>query len=299
LIADQAAGLRDLMAPPAPRGAPRTRVIAVSSGKGGVGKTTLTINLALSLARDGRKIVILDGDLGLANVDVMLGLVTRWNLGHVVSGERELAEVLQPVARASGVWVIPGGSGLEELANLSDERRAHLIRSMAQLDGRADLLLIDTAAGISTEVSSFLAAAPELIVVTTPDPTAITDAYALIKVAARVSDRGSTIRLVVNQVNDVGEAREVARKIVTVAREFLNVDVRLLGHVPHDPYVGRAIRRQLPIALSYPSSPAALAIAQLGKQLTGQVDESRSSIIGFLKRMAGLGAPASAELGAP
>jgi flagellar biosynthesis protein FlhG len=297
LIADQAAALRELMSPPARPLAPRTRVIAVSSGKGGVGKTTLTVNLAISLAREGRKVVILDGDLGLANVDVMLGLVSGPTLQHVVAGERQLAEVLQPVARARGVWVIRGGSGLEELANLSDERRRHLIGSLAQLDGRADLLLIDTAAGISTEVSAFLAAAPELIVVTTPEPTAITDAYALIKVAARASRGAATMRLVVNQANDVGEAREVARKIVMVAREFLNLDVALLGHVPHDPYVGRAIRRQLPIALSYPSSPAALAIARLGKQLTGQVDESRSSIMGFLKRMAGLRAPAAAGQG--
>jgi flagellar biosynthesis protein FlhG len=289
------------MQPPAGR-LVRTRVIAVASGKGGVGKTTLTVNLAIALARQGRKVIVLDGDLGLANVAVMLGLAPRATLEHVIAGRRRLAEVLVPAP--GGFWVIPGGSGLEELANLSDERRRHLIGSMAQLDGRADVLLIDTAAGISAEVSAFLAAAPELLVVTTPEPTAITDAYALVKIANRTScaPAAGTIRLVVNQVNDVGEAREVARKITLVAREFLNLDLDLLGHVPTDPYVGRGIRRQAPILLSYPSSTASLAIARLGERLTGrvsQVDVNRSSIMTFLRRMAGFTAPATVRQGVP
>jgi flagellar biosynthesis protein FlhG len=303
VVPDQAAALRELMRPPAAAGRlARTRVIAVSSGKGGVGKTTLTVNLAIALAGRGRKAIVLDGDLGLANVAVTLGLAPRATLEHVIAGRRALADVLTPAP--GGFWIIPGGSGLEELANLSDERRRHLIGSLAQLDGRADVLLIDTGAGISTEVSAFLAAAPELLVVTTPEPTAITDAYALIKVASRASPAtgAGTIRLVVNQVNDVGEAREVARKITLVAREFLSLDLELLGHVPADPYVGRAIRRQAPILLSYPSSPASLAIARLGDRLIGQasqVDGNGSSIMTFLRRMAGFTAPATARQGVP
>ena len=298
-VPDQATALRELMQPRRGRGLASTRVVAVSSGKGGVGKTTLTVNLAIALANRGRKVIVLDGDLGLANVAVTLGLAPRATLEHVIGGRRRLAEVLVPAP--GGFWLVPGGSGLEELANLSEERRRDLIDSLAELDGRADLLLIDTAAGISSEVSAFLAAAPELLVVTTPDPTAITDAYALIKVARRASAAG-TIRLVVNQVNDVGEAREVADKMRAVARQFLNLDLDLLGHVPSDPYVGRSARRQAPILLSYPSSPASLAIARLGERLIGeraQVDVRHGSIMTFLRRMAGVATAATVGQGVP
>src|SRR5438128_1314990 len=196
----------------------RTRVLAVASGKGGVGKTNLTVNLAIALAREGKRAVVLDGDLGLANVDVLLGIHPRYTLQHVMSGQRSLGEVM--VAAPGGIWVVPGASGLEELADMSEEQRQYLIGALGELDGRVDVLLIDTAAGVSREVSAFLEAAPEVIVVTTPEPAAITDAYALIKVASAASDGGPTLRLVVNQANDVGEAVGVARKLQTVARQF-------------------------------------------------------------------------------
>src|SRR5581483_2907151 len=181
---DQASELRRLMQPARTTGRDvssptRTRVLAVASGKGGVGKTNLTVNIGIALARDGKRVVVLDGDLGLANVDVLLGLTPKWTLQHVVAGECELVDAL---CRApGGIWVIPGGSGVDQLANLSVEGRRRLVDSLASLDGQADVLLVDLAAGVSEDVSTLLAAAPEVLVVTTPEPTAITDAYALVK----------------------------------------------------------------------------------------------------------------------
>jgi flagellar biosynthesis protein FlhG len=294
---DQAAALRELMRPTPRQPLRHTRVIAVASGKGGVGKTSLTVNLAIALAREGKRAVVLDGDLGLANVDVLLGVQPRYTLEHVVSGQRSLGEVMVPAP--GGIWVVPGASGLEELADMSDEQRQCLIASLAELDGRADVLLIDTAAGVSREVSAFLEAAPEVIVVTTPEPTAITDAYALIKVAASTRSAGSEqprqgaprFRLVVNQANDVGEAIGVARKLQTVARQFLDIELESLGHVPTDRSVPRSTRGQVPLLVAYPSSPAALRVVDLARRLTattGQPGAGDSGVATFLRRMAGV-----------
>jgi flagellar biosynthesis protein FlhG len=288
---DQAAALRELMRPAARQPLRRTRVIAVASGKGGVGKTNLTVNLAIALAREGKRAVVLDGDLGLANVDVLLGIQPRYTLQQVVAGERTLGEVM--VQAPGGIWVVPGASGLEEMANLSEEQRQQLVAALGELDGRADVLLIDTAAGVSREVSAFLEAAPEVIVVTTPEPTAITDAYALIKVAsaARDANRRPLFRLVVNQANDVGEAVGVARKLQSVARQFLNVEVESLGYVPSDRSVSRSTRGQVPLLVAYPSSPSALRIVELARRLSSSaapVDGDDSTIMGFLRRMAGV-----------
>ncbi len=285
---DQAAALREMMRGPRRAGrSGASRVIAIASGKGGVGKTSLSINLGICLVREGARVIILDADLGLANVDVALGIVPRWTLEHVIAGTCDLVDVLQ--AGPEGILILPGASGIEEMANLGPEQRRHLTESLAQLESQAEIVLIDTAAGIGAEVSSFVATAPEVIVVTTPEPTAITDAYALIKVATRQAATAPRLHLVVNQAHDVGEAREVARKIIAVAREFLDVELTLLGSIPSDSYVGRAIRQQNPLVVRYPSSPASLAIARLARELLGsrtQVDGTRSGIIQILNRVA-------------
>ena len=295
---DQAAALRELMRPAPRQPLRRTRVLAVASGKGGVGKTNLTVNLAIALAREGKRAVVLDGDLGLANVDVLLGIHPRYTLQHVMSGQRSLGEVMVPAP--GGIWVVPGASGLEELADLSEEQRQSLISALTELDGRADVLLIDTAAGVSREVSAFLEAAPEVIVVTTPEPTAITDAYALIKVAssarqavapAAPASGGPRFRLVVNQANDVGEAVGVARKLQTVARQFLSVEIQSLGYVPSDRSVPRSTRGQVPLLVAYPSSPAALRVVDLARRLTAAAEQPAAGDAGvasFLRRMAGV-----------
>ena len=184
--------------------------------------------------------------------------------------------------------MIPGGSGVEQLANLSVEGRRRLVDSLSSLDGQADVLLVDLAAGVSEDVSTLLAAAPEVLVVTTPEPTAITDAYALVKTALR-HDQATTFHLVVNQTDDVGEGAQVARKIAAVAREFLGVELNLLGHVPTDSAVPKAVRSQVPLLLAYPNALASRRIVELARRLALRWTQARvsdSSIITLLNRMA-------------
>lgn len=282
---DQAHGLRVLAAQrrafdPSRRLAQSTRVIAVTSGKGGVGKTHVVVNLAILLARWGKSVIILDCDFGTANVDVMLGMHPRYSLQHVLSRQRRLDEVM--VTGPAGIRVIPGGSGLHELANLSDGRREELLSLFSTLDGQADVLLLDTGAGISANVLRFVVAAGEAIVVTTPEPTAVTDAYALIKVASQqVNPGGGTaetlkLRLLVNQALDESEARETSSNIATVARRFLNVDVEPFGIIPADPLVGRAVRGQVPVVEAFPKAPASLAFARVARALLADAPAGRS-----------------------
>lgn len=262
-MADQAEALRQLARQ---RRGRRTRVIAVTSGKGGVGKTNLTVNLGIALARQGIATGVLDADLGLANVDVLLGIVPAFHLGHVIGGERELAEIL--LQGPGGLWVVPGGSGVYELANLSEARLDRLVAALAQLESRLDLLLIDTGAGISRQVLSFLLAAPELIVVASPEPTSLTDAYGVIKVVAARNPE-SRIRVAVNLARDLAEGEEAARRLAAVARRYLGVELEHLGTVVDDAAVRAAVCRQEPVVLSFPASRAARQIVEMAHQLTG------------------------------
>ena len=265
-----------------------TRVIAVTSGKGGVGKTSLTVNLAVTLAKLGKRVIILDCDLGTANVDVMLGMHPRYNLQHVLSRQRRLEEVMS--VGPHGVTVISGGSGFSELANLTDSRRDELLTMFASLEGQADILLLDTGAGISANVLRFVVAAGEALVVTTPEPTAVTDAYALIKVASQQSGpvpaNGHTgaaagndvrLRLVVNQASSPAEAQETASNIVNVAQRFLGVSVQYFGSVPVDRSMSQAVRAQSPVVDSFPRSPAAQAIDRLARLLLESAPESEAT----------------------
>lgn len=246
-----------------------TRVIAVTSGKGGVGKTSLVVNVAVTLARKGKKVIILDCDLGTANVDVMLGMHTRYSLQHVLSRQRRLDEVMS--VGPYGIQVISGGSGLQEMANLTDSRREELLTAFAALDGQADILLLDTGAGISANVLRFVHAAGEALVVTTPEPTAVTDAYALIKVVSQqAAGQPMRLRLIVNQATNDAEARETATNIVAVSKRFLGVDVEVVGCIPHDRTVSQAIRQQSPVVEAFPRSEAARAIEALAAQIVGQ-----------------------------
>ncbi|MBI2939774.1 MAG: MinD/ParA family protein [Chloroflexi bacterium] len=272
----------------------QTRVIAVSSGKGGVGKTNVVVNLAVALGQAGRRVLLFDADLGLANVDVVMGIAPRYHLGHVISGEKRLDEIV--VDGPANVRVVPGGSGVLQLANLSAQRRQEVIAALERLDGTADYLLIDTAAGVSEAVLSFVATADDALIVTTPEPTAITDAYALIKVTAQTAQRLPSFRLIVNQVRDQSEAEEVARKIIAVAQQFLGVTVRPEGYLPIDPAISRAVRRQVPIVLAYPNAPAALRLVNLSRRLdrplTRRGTEPKSaSVSGFFQRMIGFAVP--------
>jgi flagellar biosynthesis protein FlhG len=247
------------------------RIMAVTSGKGGVGKTNVVANLAAGLSEIGKKVVILDADFGLANVDVLLGLNPHFHLGHVLFGKKRLAEIM--VEGPGGIRIIPASSGLQCLAELTLEQRNFLVHSFRDLDRDTDYLLIDTAAGVSTNVLHFLLAAPEVVVVSAPEPTAIVDAYAMIKIIL-AEEPGKTIRVLVNSVVDEDESRDVFRQINSVVKRFLNREVIYLGHIERDPHVLQAVRNQVLVMHSYPGAPASRCFRKLAQTLAQQGEAS-------------------------
>jgi flagellar biosynthesis protein FlhG len=267
---DQAADLRGLAeelgsgAAETPTAESRGRIIAVASGKGGVGKSSLVVNLAVALAAMGERITIVDADLGTADVDVMLGLHPIYNLAHVIEGSKTLNEVI--LEGRHNVRLLPGGSGIWELANLSARGREAATDVLTALAQDSDYVIVDTAAGISDNVIRFLLAADDVVVVTTPEPTAITDVYALVKVALSQQLRGP-IRLVVNLATTAQAAEDVARNLAGVVERFLGGHLEFLGSLPTDPSVGRSVLRQEPVIVAYPSSPAARRIIALAQAL--------------------------------
>jgi len=262
----------------------RQRVIAVSSGKGGVGKTNLVANLGIALAKAGKKVLILDADLGLANIDVLLDITPRYNLQHLIAGEKSMSDIL--IEGPHEMKIVPGGSGISELANLSDEKREQLISGFVELEKEAEITLIDTGAGISRNILSFILAAGEAFVITTPEPTAITDAYGLVKVLSR-EDPDIDIKLLVNMVTGESEANEIAERIARVSKKFLNKHVDTFGHIVTDTSVGRAVRKQEPFILSYPNCEAAQCINRLTTKLDNEIPETYEGqgFRGFLSRL--------------
>ncbi|MCR4400972.1 MAG: MinD/ParA family protein, partial [Syntrophomonadaceae bacterium] len=256
------------------RGLEHTRVIAVTSGKGGVGKTNLALNLALALAQKGLKVTLLDADMGMANIDIIMGLVPEYNLYHVLRGEKSIRDIM--LTGPFGLKFIPGGSGIQELANLSEDELARVVAELGRLDGESDVLLIDTGAGIANNVLAFVTAADDIIVVTSPEPTSLTDAYGIIKVAAARRARG-TIYLVVNRVGIEAEGTLVAHKLTTVAQRFLGVEVAALGSVLEDEAVERAVRSQEPLLVAYPGSPAARGVRAIADRIIAASFEDKTA----------------------
>lgn len=280
VLMDQAAQLRTLME----QSRPRASVIAITSGKGGVGKSNVAVNLAIQLSSAGRDVVLLDADLGLANADVLCNVDLPFNLSHVIARKKELSEVL--VRAPGGFRLIGGASGLARMADLSDFDRQRIVSAMAELETQADIILIDTGAGISPNVLSFTRAADHVLVVTTPEPTAITDAYAVVKVISR--DGGERrISLLVNQARSHNESRVVFERIAKVARQFLGVNVYDAGYIPADENVPLAVRRRTPFLLGTPRCPASLCIAQLAMRLEQGVCVRHDTGAGFFSRMIG------------
>jgi len=258
------------------------RVVAVTSGKGGVGKTTLAVNLAVKLTQMGRRVVLLDADLGTANADVLCNISPRATLAHVVAGRAEIEDTLVPAP--GGFSLIPGASGLAKMAALSDFEHERLIEQMHRLETSADLLLVDTGAGVGPGVLSFTLAADEAMVVATPEPTAITDAYAVIKSLVRRKPE-IDLRLVVNACRDEEEAQSVHERIAAVSKQFLGVTVRLAGYLPHDPRVIAAVHRRCPFALDPVAGPAAQCLGRVAHRIDRHAVPHGST--GLLRRMRG------------
>lgn len=239
------------------------KVIAVCSGKGGVGKTNVAVNLGVCLAAMGKSVMLMDADLGLANVDVMLGLHPKYNLSHVINGERELTEVV--MQGPEGLQVVPASSGLKSMAELPPSQHAGVIRAFSQLKNPLDILLIDTAAGISESVISYSKAAQELIVVVCDEPASITDAYALIKLLHR--DYGvRRFHILPNMVPSIQMAREVHQKILRVTDRYLDVVLEFMGMVPTDEFLKKAVQRQKAVVEAFPRSKSALAFKKLAQK---------------------------------
>lgn len=266
------------------------RIVAVTSGKGGVGKTNFVVNLAVALADMGMRVTILDADLGLANVDVLLGLTVRHNLHHVINGTLSLSDIVLSGPR--GIEVIPGASGLRDIADMRESARRRLIESLSDVVRDRDLLLIDTAAGVSANVLDFVLAAQEVILLTVPEPTAMTDAYAMIKLISRANP-DAAVRVVVNLESSRQEAESVVEQLNLLSERFLSFSVEPLGYVPHDQSVMKAVRKRQPFVLAYPYSPASTAVVSIARDLGGLPMPTgyEPGVAPFIRRL--LRAPAS------
>ena len=262
------------------------RVIAVASGKGGVGKTSVSVNLAMSLVHAGQRTLLLDTDLGLANVDVMLGLSPRFTLADVFAGRCELKDTLLEGPR--GLWVVPAASGKRHMTELTAQQHVGLVHAFSELDLPIDTMVVDNAAGIADGVLTFCQAAQDVIVVVCDEPASVTDAYALIKVLSR--ERGvSRIQVLANQVQQPAEGRQLFEKLERVTARFLDVTLNYLGAIPRDEWLRRAIQRQEAVVEAYPSSPSALAFRDITRRASQWQSQqgSRGGVEFFLERLVG------------
>ena len=254
---DQAQGIRQM------KSQHPVRVIAVTSGKGGVGKRNVSVNLAVSLAQAGEKVMIMDADMGLANIDVLLGLSPGMNLSHVINGECTLEETI--IEGPAGIKIVPASSGVASMSDLTPAQNAGVIRSFSELTDPVDILLVDTAAGLSDSVISYTRAAREVIVVVCDEPASITDAYAMIKVMNR--DHGvERFHVLANQARTVPQGRELYNKLARVSERFLDVTLDYLGSVPYDDNLKKAVQKQKAVVESFPRSPSAMAFKQIAKK---------------------------------
>ena len=252
-----------------------SRVITVTSGKGGVGKSTLTVNLAIQLSRLGKKVIILDADFGLANIEVMLGIRPDYNLADLMFRGKELKEII--ISGPENIGFISGGSGIQELSRLTREQVVYLVQKLYELDELADIILVDTGAGISDSVLEFVSASNEVLLVATPEPTSITDAYALLKTLNRrsgFSKEDTVLRMVANRIKGSEEGEALYNKLGIVVEKFLNLKVEYMGGIPDDPNCGKAIMQQSPITLSEPRSASVKAIASIAAKIAQSENET-------------------------
>lgn len=252
-----------------------SRVITVTSGKGGVGKSNLAINLAISLSRLGKKVVVLDADFGLANIEVMLGIRPQYNLSDLMFRGKSLSEII--TAGPENVGFISGGSGIREMTNLTKEQLINLSSRLSELDRQTDVVIIDTGAGISGNVMEFVVLSGEVLLIATPEPTSITDAYALLKTLnyqPEFTREHCHIKLIANKVRNEKDGRELFEKLSVVADKFLNISLEYMGAVPSDNNMSKAVMKQQPLSVAYPNSQAARAIDDMARILAAPEGEA-------------------------
>ncbi|OHD11729.1 MAG: ATP-binding protein [Spirochaetes bacterium GWD1_27_9] len=285
-MVDQAENLRKMMQTGKPDNTKRkTRIITVSSGKGGVGKTNFAVNMGIAFAQMGKKIIVMDADLGLANVNVCLGIIPKFNLFQLIKKQKTMKDII--IDTNYGIQIVAGASGFSKIANLSEDERVAFIKELDSLS-YADILIIDTGAGVSQNVLSFIVAADEAIIITTPEPTAITDAYGIIKIiATEINNPSLELKLVVNRVNSTLEGRKVAERVINIAGQFLNIKVDNLGMIFEDPIVPQGVIKQTPFLSLDPNSKASLGVKHIVSRLEGVEFKEGGGIKNFLMKLLG------------
>lgn len=244
--------------------AKRCRVIAITSGKGGVGKTNIALGLAITLAKANFRVILMDGDMGLANIDVILGMYGKYNLSHVLKGEKELREII--IEGPHGLKIIPGGSGIYELANADSQVLMRILNEVTILDQQIDFFFVDTGAGISNQVMTFLLSAQEILLVTTPEPTAITDAYSVIKLYHQQHGRGQ-LKIIVNMIGSKQEGCLAAQRLQNAVRSFLNLELMILGYVSQDAAVQNAVSKHESYVIASPYAQASMDTIKIASEL--------------------------------
>lgn len=265
----------------------RTRIIAISSGKGGVGKTNIAVNMAIAYAQLGKRVILIDGDMGMANVNVLLNIVPQYNLMQVINRQKKMSEII--LDTEFGIKFIAGANGFSKLANLTSDELEAFAKEFASL-GNADIIIIDTGAGIANNVLQFVAAADEVYVVTTPEPTAITDAYGIIKIiTTELVNREINLKLLVNRVHSSDEGKRISERIITIVGQFLNYKVDYIGFVYDDPVVQASVIRQKPFMVVNPTSKPAVCL----KHIVGRIEKTdmtgSEGVKNFLKKFIGGG----------
>lgn len=284
---DQAEQLRKLVKQQEQQQQQLARVITVTSGKGGVGKSSIAVNLAIQLSRLGKRVIIFDADFGLANVEVMLGVRPQFNLADLMFRGKTLEEI---IARGpEGIGFISGGSGIQEMARMTREQVIYLTQRLVELDSVADIILIDTGAGIADVVLEFVAASSEVLLVATPEPTSITDAYALLKTLNRRADfsrEDTSIKMISNRIENETEGKNLYDKMSFIVNKFLNIQPEFLGMIPRDDAMPKAVMHQQPVTLAYPNTPAAKAIRTIAVKLCdGTEPEMKRGITGLFSEL--------------
>ena len=268
---DQAEQLRRIIKGRAPQKRPLARVITVTSGKGGVGKSNTAINLAIQLRRIGQKVIILDADFGLANIEIMFGAVPKHNLCDLIYQGKSIKDIITwgPME----VGFISGGSGITGLSNLNRDELSYIIENLSELDEMADTIIVDTGAGIADAVLEFLVASGEILLVTTPEPTSITDSYSLLKALSRhprYHTETTQIMVLANKVTGEAQARALYAKLETVVERYLKVPISYLGMIPQDPQLAKAVMQQTPVSLEMPRARSAIAYELIVAKLTNR-----------------------------
>ncbi|MDE7197674.1 MAG: MinD/ParA family protein [Lachnospiraceae bacterium] len=268
---DQAEQLRRIIKGSAPPKRPLARVITVTSGKGGVGKSNTAINLAIQMRKIGQKVIILDADFGLANIEIMFGAVPKHNLCDLIYQGKSIKDIITwgPME----VGFISGGSGITGLSNLNRDELSYIVENLAELDELADTVIVDTGAGIADAVLEFLVASGEILLVTTPEPTSITDSYSLLKALSRhprYHADMTKIEVLANRVSGEAEAQALYTKLETVVERYLKVPISYLGMIPQDPLLAKAVMQQMPVSLENPRARSAIAYEMIVAKLTNR-----------------------------